>query len=103
MVRLIRYIAFVWLVCCVWTANPTGAVAAEPVRIGAVLPFSGGVELYGGQAKRRPAPAAQEINPGGGPPPPPGRPPPAGAKTPPARPAGGSGQKIRRRHAPPAV
>ena len=51
MVRLIRLLSLVWLVCCAWAANPTSAKSAEPVRIGAVLPFSGGVELYGGEAK----------------------------------------------------
>ena len=28
----------------------TNANAADPIKIGAVLPFSGGVELYGAQA-----------------------------------------------------
>jgi urea transport system substrate-binding protein len=39
------------LVCGVWVAASTGAKPAEPIKIGAVLPFSGGVELYGQQAK----------------------------------------------------
>ena len=44
----------------------TGANAAEPIRIGAVLPFSGGVELYGQQAKLGLDLAAREINAAGG-------------------------------------
>jgi urea transport system substrate-binding protein len=43
--------SFAWLVCCACIVNATSARAAEPIKIGAVLPFSGGVELYGGQAK----------------------------------------------------
>ena len=39
---------------------------AEPIRIGAVLPFSGGVELYGQQAKLGLDLAAKEINAAGG-------------------------------------
>jgi hypothetical protein len=31
--------------------NATSVNAAEAIKIGAVLPFSGGVELYGAQAK----------------------------------------------------
>jgi branched-chain amino acid transport system substrate-binding protein/urea transport system substrate-binding protein len=42
------------------------ATGAEPIRIGAVLPFSGGVELYGRQAKLGLDLAAKEINAGGG-------------------------------------
>ena len=37
-----------------------------PIKIGAVLPFSGGVELYGRQAKLGLDLAAKEINAGGG-------------------------------------
>ena len=44
----------------------TGADAAEPIRVGAVLPFSGGVELYGQQAKLGLDLAAKEINAAGG-------------------------------------
>ena len=40
--------------------------AAAPVKIGAVLPFSGGVELYGQQARLGLDLAAKEINSGGG-------------------------------------
>ena len=54
------------LVCGVWVAASTGARPAEPIKIGAVLPFSGGVELYGQQAKLGLDLAAKEINAGGG-------------------------------------
>jgi urea transport system substrate-binding protein len=54
------------LVCCAWAANPTGVHSAEPIKIGAVLPFSGGVELYGRQAKLGLDLAAKDINAGGG-------------------------------------
>ena len=37
-----------------------------PIRIGALLPFSGGVELYGAQAKLGIDLAAQQINSNGG-------------------------------------
>jgi len=62
----IRFISFVWLVCCAWTTHPTSAKSAESIKIGAVLPFSGGVELYGRQAKLGLDLAAKEINAGGG-------------------------------------
>jgi urea transport system substrate-binding protein len=55
-----------WLICCAWVASAPGARSAEPIRIGAVLPFSGGVELYGAQAKLGLDLAAKEINAGGG-------------------------------------
>ena len=42
------------------------ADAAEPIKIGAVLPFSGGVELYGAQAKLGLDLAAADINAAGG-------------------------------------
>ncbi len=42
------------------------ADAADPIRIGAVLPFSGGVELYGNQAKLGLDLAAADINAAGG-------------------------------------
>src|SRR6202022_1562722 len=48
------------------TANAAVARSAEPIKIGAVLPFSGGVELYGGQAKLGIDLAVKEINAGGG-------------------------------------
>ena len=39
------------LLCWNVPCSPSLAVAAEPIKVGAVLPFSGGVELYGNQAK----------------------------------------------------
>jgi urea transport system substrate-binding protein len=56
----------VWLICGACVASAPGARSAEPIRIGAVLPFSGGVELYGAQAKLGLDLAAKEINAGGG-------------------------------------
>lgn len=44
----------------------SAAMAADPIRVGAVLPFSGGVELYGQQAKLGLDLAAREINAAGG-------------------------------------
>ena len=46
--------------------GPIGANAADPIKIGAVLPFSGGVELYGEQAKLGLELAAADINAAGG-------------------------------------
>jgi urea transport system substrate-binding protein len=63
---VIRLVSLAWLVGCGWMANVTSAKSAEPIKIGAVLPFSGGVELYGGQAKLGIDLAASEINAGGG-------------------------------------
>ncbi|PVB60131.1 substrate-binding protein [Labrenzia sp. 011] len=40
--------------------------ASQPIKIGAVLPFSGGLELFGNQAKLGLDLAAQEINASGG-------------------------------------
>jgi urea transport system substrate-binding protein len=62
----IRLFAFAWLLCCAGIANAPIAKSAEPIRIGAVLPFSGGVELYGRQAKLGIDMAVKEINAGGG-------------------------------------
>jgi urea transport system substrate-binding protein len=62
----IRLLSFAWLVCCVWIVTSTIARSAESINIGAVLPFSGGVELYGRQAKLGLDFAAQEINARGG-------------------------------------
>jgi branched-chain amino acid transport system substrate-binding protein/urea transport system substrate-binding protein len=50
-------------------ASPTksnSSSPAEPIKIGAVLPFSGGVELYGRQARQGLDLAAKEINSDGG-------------------------------------
>jgi branched-chain amino acid transport system substrate-binding protein/urea transport system substrate-binding protein len=49
-----------------WLVGPAGVHAADPIRIGAVLPFSGGVELYGAQAKLGLDLAAADINAAGG-------------------------------------
>ncbi|MGY3528050.1 ABC transporter substrate-binding protein [Bradyrhizobium sp. USDA 4452] len=55
------------LVLCGATLQPSRAAdPAEPIRIGAVLPFSGGVELYGQQARLGLDLAAGEINAAGG-------------------------------------
>ena len=62
----VRFILCVWLICWAWTTNPTSARSAEPIKVGAVLPFSGGVELYGRQAKLGLDLAAKDINAGGG-------------------------------------
>jgi branched-chain amino acid transport system substrate-binding protein/urea transport system substrate-binding protein len=58
--------AFALLVCGAGLSPPTGADAAEPIRVGAVLPFSGGVELYGQQAKLGLDLAVKDINATGG-------------------------------------
>jgi urea transport system substrate-binding protein len=62
----IKSTALAMLVCCAWFSPLTGADAAEPIRIGAVLPFSGGVELYGQQAKLGLDLAVKDINAAGG-------------------------------------
>jgi branched-chain amino acid transport system substrate-binding protein/urea transport system substrate-binding protein len=54
------------LVCCAGPSRSTGADATEPIRIGAVLPFSGGVELYGQQAKLGLDLAVKDTNAAGG-------------------------------------
>src|ERR1700730_1009518 len=61
-----KALSLVWLTCCAAIASSPGANSAEPIKIGAVLPFSGGVELYGRQAKLGLDLAAKEINAGGG-------------------------------------
>jgi urea transport system substrate-binding protein len=61
-----RLFSLAWLVCCAWIANPTSAKSAESIKVGAVLPFSGGVELYGRQAKLGLDLAAKDINARGG-------------------------------------
>jgi branched-chain amino acid transport system substrate-binding protein/urea transport system substrate-binding protein len=55
-----------WFICGAYAMTATGAKAAEPIKIGAVLPFSGGVELYGAQAKLGIDLAVKEINAAGG-------------------------------------
>jgi len=59
----IKRMALALLVCGVGLSSTD---AAEPIRVGAVLPFSGGVELYGQQAKLGLDLAAKEINAAGG-------------------------------------
>src|SRR5258705_4153983 len=65
-VGFVRLTSFAWLVCCASLMNATTVRSAEPIKIGAVLPFSGGVELYGAQAKLGIDLAVKEINAGGG-------------------------------------
>jgi urea transport system substrate-binding protein len=64
--RSMKCITLALLVCCAGLSPSTGADAAEPIRIGAVLPFSGGVELYGQQAKLGLDLAVKDINAAGG-------------------------------------
>ena len=61
--RPIKCMTFALLACC---AGLSPSTAAEPIRVGAVLPFSGGVELYGQQAKLGLDLAAKDINAAGG-------------------------------------
>jgi urea transport system substrate-binding protein len=63
---LIRLVSIAWLVCCASIPGATSARSADSIKIGAVLPFSGGVELYGRQAKLGIDLAVKEINAGGG-------------------------------------
>ena len=58
--------AFTLLICCAWFSLTPDVRATEPIRIGAVLPFSGGVELYGQQAKLGLDLAVKDINAAGG-------------------------------------
>ena len=58
--------SFTLLICYAMFGLSTGARANEPIRIGAVLPFSGGVELYGQQAKLGLDLAVKDINATGG-------------------------------------
>jgi branched-chain amino acid transport system substrate-binding protein/urea transport system substrate-binding protein len=62
----VRLWSLALLICCSGPAKSTTAVAADSIKIGAVLPFSGGVELYGRQAKLGLDLATREINAGGG-------------------------------------
>jgi len=64
--RAIKCMTLALLVCCAGPSRSTGADATEPIRIGAVLPFSGGVELYGQQAKLGLDLAVKDINAAGG-------------------------------------
>ncbi len=62
-IHLMTFAGFIWSACLL---NATTVRSAEPIKIGAVLPFSGGVELYGAQAKLGIDLAVKEINAGGG-------------------------------------
>ena len=64
--RSIKCMTLALLVCCAGPSRSTGADATEPIRIGAVLPFSGGVELYGQQARLGLDLAVKDINAAGG-------------------------------------
>ena len=58
-----------WSLTCAaiaWLAGCRAVQAAEPIKIGAVLPFSGGIEFYGAQAKLGLDLAAADINAAGG-------------------------------------
>ena len=61
-----KALSVVCLTCCAAIASSPGANSAEPIKVGAVLPFSGGVELYGRQAKLGLDLAAKDINAAGG-------------------------------------
>lgn len=61
--RLFVFLGLAFLAGC---ASSSPKTATAPIKIGAVLPFSGGVELYGEQAKVGLDRAAKEINAGGG-------------------------------------
>lgn len=54
------------LACASASELATRVHAAESIKVGAVLPFSGGVELYGGQARLGLDLAVKEINAAGG-------------------------------------
>jgi len=58
--------SFAWLICFAGLVGAPSTGAAEPIKVGAVLPFSGGVELYGAQAKHGIDLAVKEINASGG-------------------------------------
>jgi branched-chain amino acid transport system substrate-binding protein/urea transport system substrate-binding protein len=62
---ILRAVA-VWTTVCTSAIGSATVQAADPIRIGAVLPFSGGVELYGQQAKLGLELAAADINAAGG-------------------------------------
>src|SRR3954451_8993061 len=65
-VRSMKALSLLWTICCASLATAPCANSAEPIKIGAVLPFSGGVELYGRQAKIGLDLAAKDINAAGG-------------------------------------
>src|SRR6476661_2230761 len=59
-------VSLLWAICWASLAAAPCANSAEPIKVGAVLPFSGGVELYGRQAKLGLDLAAKDINAAGG-------------------------------------
>jgi branched-chain amino acid transport system substrate-binding protein/urea transport system substrate-binding protein len=63
-----RFACLLALALSASVASPANSSAGTtvPIKIGAVLPFSGGVELYGRQAKLGLDLAVKEINAGGG-------------------------------------
>jgi ABC-type branched-subunit amino acid transport system substrate-binding protein len=63
-----RFACLVALALAAFAASPAKSPddTPAPIKIGAVLPFSGGVELYGRQAKLELDLAVKEINTGGG-------------------------------------
>ncbi len=63
-----RFSCLIALALLAPVASPaeTPPKTTAPIKVGAVLPFSGGVELYGRQAKLGLNLAAKEINAGGG-------------------------------------
>jgi branched-chain amino acid transport system substrate-binding protein/urea transport system substrate-binding protein len=64
-----RRMAAVWAIggaIAIGAIGPPPVNAADPIKVGAVLPFSGGVELYGHQAKLGLELAAADINAAGG-------------------------------------
>ncbi len=66
LLKSVGLFSFALLICCAWPTKSTSAAAADSIKIGAVLPFSGGVELYGIQAKLGLDLATKEINAAGG-------------------------------------
>src|SRR5947208_15575116 len=65
-VRSMNALSLLCTICCASLATAPCANSAEPIKIGAVLPFSGGVELYGRHAKIGLDLAAKDINAAGG-------------------------------------
>jgi urea transport system substrate-binding protein len=53
-------------ICCICSTKSTSKNSAEPIKIGALLPFSGGVELFGTEEKLGFELAAKEITATGG-------------------------------------
>ena len=64
--RPLKCMTLALLVCCGGLDPSAAADASGPIRVGAVLPFSGGVELYGQQARLGLDLAVKDINAAGG-------------------------------------